>query len=389
MTTPTLDGKQLALLHERFRAFSQGSHYRVNALAIRRQAHAMIRDLTAPSRLPRLSLDDFDRHVWQLGDMGTRRESFDWHHAEQALAETPPDRFAAMLDSGELWFVGNATWGSAAKTLRAYAHGRSPDELEALMKRAITLLVHQPGPVESRLRQAKDLSVGFGPNISSGLLMAWYPREFVLYNSRSEDCWAAFGADFKAGPAWVNPYLRYNAFCRALLDDPVLGLQDLVDLDIFVYWHTVQHPPPPREKAKPAGRKRGRPPKKLPVGITLEQLRATRQEMAPDRFRATWGELYDKLVAEELSRPTSDVAPAELGQRAKRRVDEIHAFLHGRAAGAPTAEVLCDWLQFCYALELYRESAALLPYVREDEVDPGVYRRARRIAEVCRSKVVG
>lgn len=389
MTTSMLGGEQLAQLRERFRAFSQSSHYRVNALAIRRRAHAVIRDLTSPDRLPTLFLDDFDRHVWQLGDMGMGRASFDWHHAEQVLAETPPDRFVALLDSGELWFTGNATWGSGADTLRAYAHGRSVDELEALMRMAVTLLIHQPGPVEDRLRRARDLRMGFGRNISSGLLMAWHPREFVLYNTRSEDCWAAFGLDVRAGFAWINPYLRYNAFCRALLDDPVLGLQDLVDLDIFVYWHTVQHPPPPREKAKTPGKKRGRPPKKPPAGITLEQLRMTKQEMPIEKFRATWGEMYDKLVAEELSRPTTDVAPAELGQRAKHRVDEIQAFLHGRTTGTPTAEVLCDWIQFCYALELYREAAALLPYVCEDEVDPGIYKRARRIAEVCRAKLIG
>ena len=51
--------------------------------------------------------------------------------------------------------------------------------------------------------------------------------------------------------------------------------------------------------------------------------------------------------------------------------------------------MLCDWIHFCYALELYREAAALLPYVRQDEVDPAIYKRAKRIAEVCRGKMAG
>ena len=388
MANSVLDAEHLARLRGRFQEFSQGSHYRVNALAIRSRAHALIRDLTAADNLPRLSLDDFDRRVWQLGTMGARNQSFDWHHADQLLAETPPMRLAAMLESGEIDFVGNMTWGSAVGTLRAYARGRSYDELEAEMRRALALLLHQPAPVEDRLRQTKNLRVGFGRNISSGLLMAWHRREFILYNSRSEDCWAAFGLNFEAGDNWVKPYLRYNAFCRTLLSGPVLNLQDLVDLDVFVYWHTIQYPPP-SEKTTPTKKKRGRKPKATQRGITLEQLRATKREMSPEKFRATWGELYDKLLAEELAKPTTDVSPSELGQRARRRVDEIHAFLHGQIASIPAAEVLCDWIQFCYALELYREASALLHYVREDEVDTKTYTQAKRIAQVSHSRLVG
>jgi hypothetical protein len=121
----------------------------------------------------------------------------------------------------------------------------------------------------------------------------------------------------------------------------------------------------------------------------LEQLKATKQEMPPEKFRATWGDLYDRLVAEELSKLATDVTAAELGQPAKRRLDEIHAFLHGRKASTPSTETLCDWIQVCYALELYREASALLPYVHEGEVDAATYRRAKRVAEVCRRKIAG
>jgi hypothetical protein len=70
-------------------------------------------------------------------------------------------------------------------------------------------------------------------------------------------------------------------------------------------------------------------------------------------------------------------------------LDEIHAFLHGQSPDIPSAEALCDWIQFCYALELCQEASALLPYVREDEVDAAIYKRAKRVAKVCRSKITG
>jgi len=385
MAVSVLSTEQLERLRDRFQEYSQGSHYRANALSIRSRAHAVIRELTAPDNLPKLSLDDFDQHIWRLGSMSTRHESLGWHHAEKVLADTHPDRFTAMLDSGEIGFVGNMTWGSGAGTLRAYAHSRSRDEVEAQMRQGLRLLLHRSDPIERRLRQVEDLRIGFGRNICSGLLMVWYPREFILYNSCSEQFWTGFGLDFEAGLNWVGPYLHYNGFCQELVADPVLNLQNLVELDVFIYWHTVQFPTP-RKKTKAMKQKRGQKPKTTRVGITLAQLKATKQEMSPDQFRATWGEQYDQLLAEELAKTTTDITPTELGRRARRRLDEIHAFLHGQTASMPSAELLCDWIQFCYALELYREAAALLPYVREDEVDAAIYKRAERIAEVCRSK---
>nr|MBC8254351.1 hypothetical protein [Ardenticatenia bacterium] len=79
----------------------------------------------------------------------------------------------------------------------------------------------------------------------------------------------------------------------------------------------------------------------------------------------------------------------ELGRRTRRWLDEVHAFLSGKGASTPSSEVLCDWIHFCYTVELYREAAALLPYVNEGEVAPAICKRAKRIAEVCRSKLAG
>ena len=388
MAIPVFNGAQLVDLQNKFQTYSESSHYRANALFVRSRAHALIRELTAPDNLPNLSLDDFDRHIWRLGTLRTRNQSFDWHHADQLLADTTPARFAAMLDSGEIGFVGNMTWGSAVATLRAYARDRSHGELETGMRQALALLLHQPGPIERRLRQVKDLGIGFGRNICSGLLMAWNPTDFILCSSLSDQFWIGFGLDFEAGPNWVKPYLRYSAFCQTLLNDPVLNLQNLIELDVFIYWYSVQSAPPSK-KAKPAKRKRGRKPSATKTGVTLDQLKATKQEMSPDLFRATWGALYDQLVAEELAKTTTDATPAELGRRAQKRLDEIHTFLQGQTAGSPSAEILCDWIQFCYALELYREAAALLPYICEGEVAPATYKRAKRVASLCRNKLTG
>jgi len=127
----------------------------------------------------------------------------------------------------------------------------------------------------------------------------------------------------------------------------------------------------------------------VPSGITLEMLEQTRKLMPADQFRPLWGVLYDQLVAEERAKAITTITQTELGRRARQRIDEVHAFLQGKNSVAPSGEMLCDWIQFCYALELYREAAALLPFVQETSVDPSIYRRAKRVAEVSRSKTTG
>ena len=310
MAASGLSAEQLERLRNQFQEYSRGSHYRVNALTIRSRAHVLIRELTAADNLSELSLDDFDRHIWRLGTMGVRNQSFDWHHANQFLAETPPARFVAMLDSGETGFVGNMTWGSAVRTLRAYARGRSRTELETGMRQALSLLLHQRGTIEGRLRQVKDLAIGFGRNISSGLLMAWNPTEHILYNSLSEQFWNEFGLNFGAGSNWVRGYLQYNAFCKALLDDPKLGLQNLVELDIFAYWYS--------------------PVKSAP----------TSQE------------------------PTVNGVDISLAQQVilKDQIAQIRRFLKGRTL-RPSDEKLCDWVQFCYTFELFVEGYELFKLI--------------------------
>jgi len=98
--------------------------------------------------------------------------------------------------------------------------------------------------------------------------------------------------------------------------------------------------------------------------------------------------VHYKLLAEERAKAITTITQTELGRRARRRLDEIQAFLRGETASLPPGEVLCDWIHFCYTLELYSEAAALLAYVREDDVDPVTYKRAKRVADLCRTKGV-
>jgi hypothetical protein len=344
MSGKWLSADQLKQLRNEFTQYNQhASNYRENAFHIRNRAFAHIRSLVAPDKLATLSLDDFDRHIWQIGHLINRGVPVGWHEASSLLGSISPDKFTRMVASGEIGFVGNISWGSAAKTLRAFAHGRSRTQVEADMKRAVTLLLRPDHSLETSLRQLRTMGIGFGRNISTGLLMAWQPKQHIIYNSRSEKFWNMLGVNVSAGNDWVPAYLRYNALCHSLLNDPNLNLKNLVELDIFLDWYT----PLDSRASSPQPRKiRSRSPK----------------------------ETSQPLPEEGLDDPH-----AVLDQQ----INQIRRFLQGRA-DRPSDEVLCDWVQFCYTFQLFSEGVELFRLIDPSAVDAWPYERARRLAQVCR-----
>jgi len=193
-------------------------------------------------------------------------------------------------------------------------------------------------------------------------------------------------------PIWRNNvrWCRQNLKQLGLLDAPAHGVWRITDAGR--QW-LKENPDAMRIKGRarrtsPRSRRKPSKPSVAP-GITLEMLEQTRKLMPTDQFRQVWGVLYDQLLTEERAKAITTITQTELGRRTRRWLDEVHAFLRGKGASTPSSEVLCDWIHLCYTVELHREAAALLPYVHEDEVEPAIYKRAKRVAEVCRSKLAG
>lgn len=122
------------------------------------------------------------------------------------------------------------------------------------------------------------------------------------------------------------------------------------------------------------------------VSISLEMLERTRQAMPADEFRQVWGSLYEQLLAEARARAITPLDDKDLAKRARSVLRRIHAFLLHDTEETPTSEDICDWIVFCYALELCREVAALWQYVKRDEVDWWQYQRTERIVTLCQRK---
>jgi len=123
-----------------------------------------------------------------------------------------------------------------------------------------------------------------------------------------------------------------------------------------------------------------------PVGVTLEQLKATKAAIPPDQFRQIWGGLYDQLLAQERARSKTTISDRQLGTRARAVLREVHDFLDGDS-GAVSSEKAYDWMLFCYSLGLHRETVALSAYVFKDDLPEWAYERASKMAEACRARL--
>jgi hypothetical protein len=115
-------------------------------------------------------------------------------------------------------------------------------------------------------------------------------------------------------------------------------------------------------------------------------LEQTRKAMPQESFRQVWGTLYDQLLAKERAKAITQISDKELLVAVRQPVRRIQDFLQGRGNDTPKSEDMCDWIQFCYTLGLYREGAALWQYVNQDDVHPWQYERTKRVAAVCRTK---
>jgi len=118
----------------------------------------------------------------------------------------------------------------------------------------------------------------------------------------------------------------------------------------------------------------------------VSDIRDIKQYMPPEQFQARFGERWEALLAEERARTCTEISDQQLARRARRALREVHAFLSGDG-GAVSPEKAYDWMQFCYAPRLYRETAALFAFVFQDDLPRWAYERARKMAEACRARL--
>jgi len=67
----------------------------------------------------------------------------------------------------------------------------------------------------------------------------------------------------------------------------------------------------------------------------------------------------------------------------KRTIRDINAFLSGELPSSPTAEKVCQWVDYCYLFEMYWEGSELFKKVSKESIPEELYKRTKKIADAC------
>lgn len=192
-------------------------------VTLRRHRAAQIRELL--SNPAAVDLATFDADVWAIHTrtLLDGRETDILSHDDKPVDERTARELTTALGNGRLELHGNYTWGSATRVF-----GTTTPEREVRTRlvheglRALTDSTLSPTEKYARITAVK----GFGPNITSGLLMHFHPTEFCLWNTVSRNAVAPLGLR----TATIHDFLESMHQLRA-----ELGAEDFIELDRFLF----------------------------------------------------------------------------------------------------------------------------------------------------------
>lgn len=222
VATMTIDVR----LQRAFSLYQQNSTWRFQ-VELRRVRAEQIRHILTNSAS--VTLDTFNRDVWAI-ESETKLDGQPITHEVLDAERLSPERSAELkqaLESGRLELHGNYTWGTAS---RIYGPMLALDDATkvAHVHRALTIL----NDVSlSPLQKAQQIGAipGFGPNISTGMIMLYHPDAFAIMNTKSRDALQKLGYD-------VGSQNDLEQFERSAMElRAQLGAQDFLELDYFLY----------------------------------------------------------------------------------------------------------------------------------------------------------
>ena len=199
-------------------------------LRVRRERAAALRELLAVP--DSVTLDMFNREIWPLESASLLRGQpvklaagggeIRWESADAA------DLLEAF-DAGELELHGNYMWGSGT-----HVYGAMLQADDAVKTRNLQLAAEilnqsdlRPDQKAAQLQQIR----GFGPNAATGLVMAFHPDEFAIYNQPSRAIMADMGYP-------TDTVAEFEQSVATLREE--LGAEDFLELDLFLYVRSLR-----------------------------------------------------------------------------------------------------------------------------------------------------
>jgi len=205
---------------------------------IKQYAYEQKRRLIAPEVLPNLTVDDFDEYILQIGGVVYEGKKYkSWKFWQNYSV----DELKAMLENGTVQVVGNCHWGFGAATIRAFFAklGLDDETIAEQLRDALQVLQDDAKSIEERLEKARSVN-GLWSNLTTGILMALTPDEWIVLNDKSNQALRLLGltGEFKST---VDNYLMYNEFAKQVRDR--YGLADLAEVDAVFSRYVDQNGP--------------------------------------------------------------------------------------------------------------------------------------------------
>lgn len=216
-----MEAAQEDALHQALAKFRQDQTEKFH-LRVRYDRAKFIRDLMSGDSL---DVDTFNREVWTF-ESEAKLNGTSIKGVIPTLEPIKDDMLVKLeeaMDTGQLELHGNYTWGSGSKI---YSPGLSDKEsLLTNLHTASQILKSSDPPIEKTERLVKEVK-GFGPNVSSGLVMMFHPEEFAIYNQASQEATRLLGFPTESLESFQN-------VVKALKEK--LGCRDFIELDWFLY----------------------------------------------------------------------------------------------------------------------------------------------------------
>jgi MoxR-like ATPase len=193
-------------------------------LAFRRHRVAELQELITAAPM---SEEVLNREIWPfessttlIGEPVTARALF-----EEPLTDDRAVELAGALARGEFTLHGNYIWGTGSRVFGPALTGLDDSERNRLVGRASEVL-RDDALSSLEKAEAIDALPGFGPNISTGLVMVMDPAGFEIWNGASKDALGRLGYP-------VSDLEPFEDAAAALRGE--LGADDFLELDWFLY----------------------------------------------------------------------------------------------------------------------------------------------------------
>jgi MoxR-like ATPase len=313
-------------LRSRFAEF-RASRPELIRLAIRRRRVRELQGLLVSGDVP---LDAFNREVWPLetttrldGEQISGRGLFEDPIPEELLA-----RLERAIDDGGLDLHGNYLWGSGSRVFGSGLTRLDDSDKDRLVARALAVLRDDE---LSSLEKAEaiDAIPGFGPNISTGLVMVMDPAGFEIWNKASMEALERLGYPVRD----LKPFEEAAAALRL-----ELRADDFLELDWFLYQlRKGEYGGLPSVQAEPARAAVGSVSREAGESPRVWIVRAGRQgrdeHLALEQGVAVigWseiGELSPLVSRDEIKRLLRESTGEEREPSLASQAGEIYRFIH-------------------------------------------------------------